>query len=499
MLPGLGQTMPRILVANIDNENMLADERAFTEDFCLSSSLTAGRMAWFAQPGDVVVLPRDLSPDFKNYMARLTGYSAECVHFVTPNWGDLQFRPLGSRELLRPEIVDRLTGHMERPADWSLYPYCYERGVQQLAEALGLGLGDGIRPFMRQGGAELLNDKRIFRSLAAGRGIAIAEGAVCSRLRDLLKSVTLLLPLTGAVIVKQDRHSGGLGNLIISQVRDISGQGAMQVYLVDEETPVEAVCRVVWERLAYLDRAPLIVEAYYSVTAAITAEYRIDSKRNAISFLNCGEVRQAPILSGLIMPLALPPYQSAAFISGAAELARLYCDLGYDGLVNIDGIVTDLGQVIYNEVNGRVGGCSHIHHIMETVAGPGYGDLLVVASHSRTVSVSLSRVLEILDSRRLAFDATAGRGVVLTAEDTSGSGFLEYLSIAPTREEAMRVETEFESVLIAEGYEETRGGVEHLANIVAHLTAGRSDHLPDAASDDPDLRQKTAGKSRAAD
>ncbi len=491
--------MPQILVANIDNENMLADERAFTEDFCLSSSLTAGRMTWFAQPGDIVVLPRDLSPDFKAYMARLMGRPADSVTFITPDWGSQQLRPLGSQELLRPELIGQLTWHMKNPTGWSLYPYCYERGVQHLAEVLGLGRDKGARPFMRQGGAELLNDKRIFRSLAAGRGISIAEGAVCSKLRDLQKSVVALLPRTGAVIVKQDRHSGGLGNLIISQVPNVSGQGAMQVYLVDDQAPVDAVCRVVWERLAYLDRAPLIVEAYYPVTAAVTAEFRIDPKRNAISFLNCGEVRQAPILSGLIMPLSLPPYQSAAFVSGAAELARLYCDLGYDGLVNIDGIVTDRGQVIYNEVNGRVGGCSHIHHIMETLAGPGYGDRLVVASHSRTVSLSLNRVLEILDARQLAFNATSGRGVVLTAEDTSGSGFLEYLSVAPSRDEAMRVETEFESVLIAEGYEETRGGVEHLANIVAHLTGGRPDHLPDATSPDMEQRQKAGGKARAAD
>ena len=64
---------------------------------------------------------------------------------------------------------------------------------------------------------------------------------------------------------------------------------------------------------------------------------------NAVTFLNCGEVRQAPILSGLIMPSAVPPYQLASFIAGATELARLCCDLGYDGLVNIDGIVTTSG------------------------------------------------------------------------------------------------------------------------------------------------------------
>jgi hypothetical protein len=487
--------MPRILVANIDNENMLADERAFTKEFCLASSLTAGRMSWFARPGDVVVLPRDLSPAFKTYMARLMGHAPESVSFVLPEWGDRQFRPLGSHELLRLGVVEQLSHRIDNPHDWSLYPYCYERGIHLLAEALGLDENREARPFMKQGGAELLNDKRVFRSVAAGRNIAIAEGTVCAMPRDLVRAVGALIDVTGAVIIKQDRHSGGLGNLIISKTPEISGQGAMQIYLIGPEAPLPEVAQTVWDRLAYEEHTPLIVEAYYAIAAAVTAEFHIDSERNGVTFMNCGEVRQAPILSGLIMPLALPPYQSAAFIAGATELARLYCDMGYDGLINVDGIVTADGALIYNEVNGRVGGCSHIHHILEAVAGPSYGDTLVTASHSRTVLLSLERVLEILAERNLGFDAALGRGIILTAEDTAGSGFLEYLSVAPTREEALQVETAFESILISEGYEERRGGVEHLANIVAHLTAGRgAEAAPKTAPAKLDIRQTAAGK-----
>src|SRR5262245_21871520 len=77
-------TMPRILVSNIDNEGMLADERAFTDAFCRASSITATRMAWFAEPGDIVVGPRDLSTDLKLYIARTMGYTPGAITFVTP-------------------------------------------------------------------------------------------------------------------------------------------------------------------------------------------------------------------------------------------------------------------------------------------------------------------------------------------------------------------------------------------------------------------------------
>jgi hypothetical protein len=462
--------MARILVANIDNENMLADERAFTPDFRLSSSITAGRMAWFAEPGDIVVLPRDLSPQFKDYIDRVRGHAPGSIAYVTPDWNDDAFRPLGTHELLHRGLPAALKRLMRGHKSWSLFPYCYERGAELLGEALGLDMERQVRPFLRQGGAELLNDKRVFRSLAAGRGVPLARGVVCNTTNGLVDSVRALIGASGAVIIKQDRHSGGLGNLIISRSKDISGLGATDVILAAEDADIPAACAEVWRRLAYLERVPLVVEVYYAVATTVTAEYRIDAGNNTVTFLSCGEVRQAPILSGLIMPWTLPPTLGGIFTAGATELARMCCDLGYDGLINIDGIVTIDGRVIYNEFNGRVGGCSHIHHILQSVAGAFYGDTLAVASHSRDINIGIDRVLGILRQAKLGFDAESGRGIILTAEDAAGSGFLEYLSIARTHAEALQLETVFERMLEAGFYEERPSGIEHLENILTHLT-----------------------------
>lgn len=471
--------MARILISNIDNESMMADERLLTEEFCRSSSITAGRMAWFAEPGDIVVLPRDLSPQLKGYIARTMGYEPGAVAYMTPDWSNGRYRPIDSHALLHTGLAERLSGLLGDRREWTLYPYCYERGTQQLAERLGLD-GD-VRPFMKQGGAELLNDKRVFRSLAAGRGVSIADGAVCPSEWELEESIRSLIDATGAVIVKQDRHSGGFGNLIVSRTEAVGAQGAPEVLLATDEAQLRDQSRIAWARLAYAEHAPLIVEAYYSVACAVTAEFKVDSSRNGVTFLNCGEVRQAPILSGLIMPSALPPYQLATFIAGATELARLCCDMGYDGLVNVDGIVTVGGDVIINEINGRIGGCSHIHHILQAVAGTGYGEGLVVVSHSRTVSMPIDRAFGILDECKLAFDTNAGRGIIVTGEDTALSGHLEYLSIAPSREEALRLEAEFESILTPGAYDESRGGIEHLARILSHLPPVQKDESDEVA------------------
>jgi hypothetical protein len=121
-----------------------------------------------------------------------------------------------------------------------------------------------------------------------------------------------------------------------------------------------------------------------------------------------------------------------------------------------------------NEFNGRVGGCSHIHHIVQRVAGPRYGDQLVVISHSRKVATSIDQVFGMLDEHKLAFKQSEGRGIIVTGEDTSASGHLEYLSVAPSREDALHLEARFESMLGPDA-EQSESGIEHLAKILSHL------------------------------
>jgi hypothetical protein len=435
-------------------------------------------MAWFAEPGDVVVLPRDLSPQLKVYVARTMGYEPGSVTYLTPDWGSGHPRPIRAHELLHTGLAQRMARLIGDPANWTLYPYCFERSTQQLAERLGLDSAR-VKPFLRQGGAELLNDKRVFRSVAAGRGVSIAEGAVCATQWQLEECIAAMIDMTGAVIIKQDRHSGGFGNLIVSRTAATGALGAPEVLVAQDESQIRDQSRIAWTRLAYAERAPLIVEAYYPVTACLTAEFKVDAANNAVTFLNCGEVRQAPILSGLIMPSAVPPYQLASFIADATELARLCCDLGYDGLVNIDGIVTTGGAVIVNEFNGRIGGCSHIHRILEAVAGPRYGDRLVTVSHSRSTTMSIDEVLGTLDSQKLAFDRDAGRGIIITGEDAVGSGHLEYLSIAPARDEAMRLEAAFEALLGGEANPQSDTGIEHLARILSQMPQLRRIEQPE--------------------
>ncbi|MGH6893464.1 MAG: hypothetical protein ACREEP_14530, partial [Dongiaceae bacterium] len=74
-------TMPRILIANVDNECMLPDRWELTDEFCLASSIAAERLAWFAEPGDIVVLQRNPSKRLRDHIARTMGYAPGAVTY----------------------------------------------------------------------------------------------------------------------------------------------------------------------------------------------------------------------------------------------------------------------------------------------------------------------------------------------------------------------------------------------------------------------------------
>jgi hypothetical protein len=106
----------------------------------------------------------------------------------------------------------------------------------------------------------------------------------------------------------------------------------------------------------------------------------------------------------------------------------------------------------------------------------------VVVSHSRTVGLAIDEAFALLEERNLAFDRNGRRGIVVTGEDAEGSGHLEYLSIAPSRAEALQLEAEFEDAL---GPEPSRAdsGVGHLARILAHMPQVRRTDSAQATRD----------------
>lgn len=441
--------MPKLLIANLDNPSMMGDQCRWSPDFYRSSTTLAMRHAWFAEPGDVVVLPRPLSRQMQTYIADLMGYGDGEVTFLAPDLPADFCGPMGLDILLGSEFLQRVRTSLDPNSEWKVWPYYYDRDVATFVNAIGVQRHQGTNPFLAEGGAELFNDKRIFRAIAAARLIPLAEGGSVSSLAELSQLVPKLIDVTGSVIVKQDRHSSTDGNLVVTKAHGISGQGASHVYQFVGDGS-DAI-RTVWDRLGY-DGAALVVEAYYPVQKILYAEFLIERATSSVHFRNWGSPRMNPGSFGLVIPpIAVSPFLAARFISGATEVARIACELGFDGLLDVDGIITDQGEVIFNEVNGRTGGCSHVHAICERLVGAGYGDRAVAATSNEVQTRSLSKLLSQLQQTGLGFDKRTRRGVVITAEDAGVSGRLEALSIGASEADVLELEAALTKLTQDEG------------------------------------------------
>ncbi|HEY7690030.1 MAG TPA: peptide ligase PGM1-related protein [Dongiaceae bacterium] len=439
--------LPQIVVGNVDNENMMADASGLTPEFCAGSALIAQRMLWFAEPGDIVLLPSPPSAAMMQYVAGWKRCDAQEIRTLSPDPGNHGPLPLGAQNLLEPRFIRQLRSLMGTRRDWVMAPYLCDRSVVALAQELGLPPTALLTPFAQEGGCEMLNDKRTFRGLAAGRGIPLAEGEIVTSRDELDRAVSRLIGKTNAVIIKQDRHSGAEGNLVLSRLRSIGGEGALEAIYADDEAALRKAAAAIWERLAYYERAGLVVEVYFPASISLYAEFAVDSRRRAVDLLNWGEQRMEPVFTGFVIPPALPAFQGARFISGATELARIACDLGMTGRLSVDGIITPDGELVFNEINGRIGGCSQIHQIAELLLGPGYGDNAVIATHHKVPAPLFDEVIDIARAEGLHFDHAERRGIVVMAEDTRQLGVLDFLAIAPRKDEALRIEGKFESLI----------------------------------------------------
>jgi Pre ATP-grasp domain/PGM1 C-terminal domain len=438
---------PQIVVGNVDNENMMADPSGLTPEFCSGSALIAQRMLWFAEPGDIVLLPSPPSSTMMRYLAGWKHCDPDDIHTLSPDPGNHGPLPLGAQNLLEPRFTRQIRTLMGGRRDWVMAPYLCDRSIVALSQELDLPDSALLTPFAQEGGCELLNDKRAFRGLAAGRGIPLAAGEIIASRDELDRAVSRLIGKTNAVIVKQDRHSGAEGNLIISRRREICAEGALEVVFAADGADLRKATASVWERLAYHERAPMVVEAYYPSSVSLYAEFAVDPRRRAVELLNWGEQRMEPVFTGFVIPPSLPAFQGARFVSGATEMARIACDLGMAGRLSVDGIITPGGELIFNEINGRIGGCSQVHHIASLLLGPRYGDNTVIATHHKVPAPLLDEVIDIVREEGLDFDLAERRGIVVMAEDTRELGVLDFLAIAPGKDEALLIEDRFESLI----------------------------------------------------
>lgn len=436
--------MAKVLISNVDNQYMTGDTSCWNYEYCHQSAMFAARLCWLADDNDIVVLPKKPSDEMINYMKRFKGNGWDNVKFLSPPQQTDYPLPLGPDQLLNEEFVVNLKNLLSPAENWALFPYLYDPSIPVLQNLLGFDHPHAS--FLSEGGAELLNDKKVYRAIAAGKGICLAQGSSVASCDALFREMNALMPVTGAVIIKQERHSSADGNIIVSELSNISMPGASNFIHVATPGEYKSLAEDIWQRFAHTPHASLVIEVYYQVSKILTAEFQVQS--NKVTFLNFSEPRMSPTFSGLLFPAELNVYDAATFIAGATQLACATRDMGYLGRINIDGILTHDGQTIFNEFNGRIGGSSHIHDLCTQIISHDYTNHYHLVTNSKIkVNIRFADLLRKLDESHLSFNSEKKTGVIITAENIAHVGAAEFLFVGRNKAESFSLEEKVKRLL----------------------------------------------------
>ncbi|MFF3917327.1 peptide ligase PGM1-related protein [Streptomyces sp. NPDC001852] len=413
----------RVLIGNDFSEDV-RDDRGWT-------GWWVQRIAWFARPGDILVLPVHPEEAFLEYVTSLTRVPRESLRVVVPPAHDGSQGTLSPSRLADPEFVEALeeaVGGREVTHFSALWP---DVAVARLARALGVQSAMPGHGFVDQAGGVMVNSKSAFRTIAGGIGLPVPEGAVCTGPEVAEQAITELLP-GGPVVVKHDFLSGGRGNEVLTSGESFRAIGARRVVRVSGRADVRSYVRERWAWLTAGGKGRPIVERYARDSSAFFAEFLLGD--DGVELLGDGELLSAPYAVGQIMPSqGLEPNVMEKIVAGGRRLAHALRAIGYRGVLSPDAIVTPDREVLFTEYNGRVTGSTHIYgRIGHRVVGGSFGKDRVILERvwpEGWTTPSFTAAHRALTDAGVAYDPATRTGVVLT-NAFDGSGGVMYCVVA---------------------------------------------------------------------
>lgn len=440
--------MPRLIIANVDAAAMAGAGRD-QSDYA-NSVVTSQRLLWLMRPGDVIVLPEQPPEPLLDHMRDVLGWAPESRDVVVPAGSGIDGLIWSDPVLNNDDVRQSLNRRLGEETDWQLVAYFLDRASLRLATSVGIA-DVASSAFLIQRGAEALNSKVTFREIAAALGTPVPPGEVVTDGDELRAAVTELIGTTGHVIVKQDVNLGGCGNTVLTTSSQESFAGSRRTIRLSESTDLAAVCGDLWHDISVGINNRAVVEEYHPAAEILYSEIRIDDALKTPRLLDYGKMRMEPVFVGFEIPSpTLGSDDAARMAVHSVELSRACAARGFTGYLNIDSIVTEDGHVLFSEINGRMGACTHIDVLARSLLGKDYMRRHTLLSRNRVPVADLTVALKNLAAEGLLFDQSSRTGVVLLAASSTGRGEVEYLVVGSTHEQVGATEARVLSVLTEE-------------------------------------------------
>jgi hypothetical protein len=104
-------------------------------------------------------------------------------------------------------------------------------------------------------------------------------------------------------------------------------------------------------------------------------------------------------------------------------------------------------DIWFNEVNARLGGCTHLHHLASVLLGPHWHDHHALVARLDLPATTFTSLHHTLTRHGLAYDPATRAGVVITADNTALGQCAEYAVLAPDHEHALTFEDQLRHVI----------------------------------------------------
>ena len=410
----------RILIANHVDASLLlqADQRAFVQ-----------RIFWFVRDHDLVVLPAPLDEDFLTYVTNLTGVDARTLKVHVTAAGSFEHRLFDPDTLSDEALLSAVAADAAGVTEiFSLWPSAQ---VAEFAARLGLSHALPGAAFFAQQGDELANNKGNFRAFAAAIGVPTAEGAVC-RTREHAESTLRRLLDTSAVMVKQAHNHAGNGNELVVLDDDVIGHaGTIGIKRLQTSADARKYLDERWDWASVNSCFPVVIERFQPSSRTIYAEFRATdtgvffSATGLLGYTNGRLVEETIPLRGVNADV------HARLVHHGSRLAHLYQSFGYRGCLSADALVDVAGNLVFTEMNARVGASLHLYEcigyqIVDVWRRPERSVVQYVTGKQWRIP-SLTAFLDATKEMGLAYDPATRKGVIATmpmAGTANRGGFL---------------------------------------------------------------------------
>ncbi|MFE0463839.1 hypothetical protein ACFW1A_31750 [Kitasatospora sp. NPDC058965] len=385
------------------------------------------RLLWFAEDGDVLVLPGQPDEAFLRHVTELTGTDPDTLAVLVPPSGRYRGKVVDPYSLLDEEFT---TGLAKALADREVTELlsCWPSPVlPMLAERLGLRHLVGGADFLEQSGGDLANSKATFRALAAAAGVPIMPGAVCYTAYEAQQALPRLLDGTGAVLVKQSHNGAGAGNQLV--MRDTShATGHVGAKLLHQLAPgpdgVRAYLDEHWDWASQQGHYPVVIEEFKPAARTVYAEFVAEDDR--VRHTATGELGYAErrLVRESTPAHRLEPQLCERLLAAAARLAEQYRALGYRGHLSADAIVDRAGDFAFTELNARVTGSLHLYGPIATRVARAHDEPRRTVTQHRTPAawppMDLPGFLAVAEQAGVRFDPHRRSGVLIAMPPMPG-------------------------------------------------------------------------------